>query len=239
MGKETIRDVVEQLVLLNTSVATMDTKVTSNGTKLEGVKGEVRKLSEAVAELGPRVQLIEEKCAAVEKRCDELNLSVADARTYALKEIHKIEAKRNNLVLFGIPEASDSHQGSPRDQDLKKVDEVVELLAGAKKPFELKFRIGKKQDRPRPILVRMRDLIDKDSLLSKAHTLSQHPQWKKTFIQPDLTRNQREQVQRMESELTITAATRNAELKNGEGWKWAIRGRGMDRHLAKVKVARA
>ena len=54
MGKETIRDVVEQLVLLNTSVATMDTKVMSNGTKLEGVKGEVKKLSEAVAELGPR-----------------------------------------------------------------------------------------------------------------------------------------------------------------------------------------
>ena len=232
MGKETIRDVVEQLVLLNTSVASM-------GTKLEGVSGEVKKLSQAVAELGPRVRLIEEKCAAVEKQCDELNSSVAEVRSNALKEIHEIEAKRGNLVFFGIPEASDSHQGSPRDQDVKVVDEVVELLAGAKKPFELKFRIGKKQDRPRPILVRMRDQSDKDSLLSKAHTLSQHPTFKKVFIQPDLTRNQREQVQRIESELTNTAATRNADLKNGEGWKWAIRGRGTDRHLAKVKVARA
>ena len=235
MGKETIRDVVEQLVLLNNSVASMDSKVTSNGTKLEGVCGEVKKLSQAVAELGPRVRIIEEKCAAV----DELNSSVAEVRSNALKEIHEIEAKRGNLVFFGIPEASDSHQGSPRDQDVKVVDEVVELLAGAKKPFELKFRIGKKQDRPRPILVRMRDQSDKDSLLSKAHTLSQHPTFKKVFIQPDLTRNQREQVQRIESELTNTAATRNADLKNGEGWKWAIRGRGMDRHLAKVKVARA
>ena len=233
MGKETIRDVMEQLVLLNGTVASMSGK-------LEGVCSEVKKLSQAVAEFGPRVHLIEEKCAAVEQQCDELNSSVVNVRSDALKEINEIEVKRCNLVFFGIPEASDSNQGSPRDQDVKVVDQVIELLAGAKKAFELRFRIGKKQDdKPRPILIRMRDFGDKECILSKAHTLSQHPQWKKIFIQPDLTRNQREQVQRMESELSNTAAARNAELKNGEGWKWGIRGRGTDRHLAKVKVGRA
>ena len=79
---------------------------------------------------------------------------------------------------------------------------------------------------------------DKEDVLRKAHSLRERPQWKKVFIKPNLTRNQSDFIQKLDEELASVAESRNAELKNGEDWKWAIRGQGAEHHLAKVKNAR-
>ena len=53
-------------------------------------------------------------------------------------------------------------------------------------------------------------------LLSKAHTLKEHPEWKKVFIKPDLTRNQRDFIPKLDEELASVAESRDAELKKGK-----------------------
>ena len=177
-----------------------------------------------------------ERIAATEKTCDELHELIknakAEAKAEALSELHAVEAKRPNVIIFGIPEPSGD--ASLRDQDIKAVDDIIESLTGNKKPFDLRFRIGKKQAKPRPILIRMLDLKDKEEILGKGYKLKDHPQWKDIYIKEDLTRSQREQVGQLNEKLAAEATSKNAGLKN-EDWRWVVRGRGMQRHLAKSK----
>ena len=161
--------------------------------------------------------------------------AVKDVKADALRELYAVEAKRSNLVLFGIPEPGRSESSvSPRDQDIKSVDSILELLTGVKKPFDLRFRIGKKQDKPRPILIKVPDPKDKEEILSMGHKLKDNPQWKSVYINEDLTPAQREHIDQLNKNLVSEANSKNAGLKN-EDWKWVVRGRGFQRHLAKTK----
>ena len=161
--------------------------------------------------------------------------AVKDVKADALRELYAVEAKRSNLVLFGIPEPGRSESSvSPRDQDIKSVDSILESLTGVKKPFDLRFRIGKKQDKPRPILIKIPDPKDKEEILSMGHKLKDNPQWKSVYINDDLTPAQREHIDQLNKNLVSEANSKNAGLKN-EDWKWVVRGRGFQRHLAKTK----
>ena len=164
--------------------------------------------------------------------------AVKDVKADALRELYAVEAKRSNLVLFGIPEpvrSESSGHVSPRVQDIKSVDSILESLTGVKKPFELRFRIGKKQDKPRPILIKVPDPKDKEEILSMGHKLKDNPQWKSVYIKEDFTPAQREYIDQLNKNLVSEANSKNAGLKN-ENWKWVVRGRGMQRHLAKTKI---
>ena len=176
------------------------------------------------------------RITATEKACNELRELIkdakAEAKAEALSELHAVEAKRPNVIVFGIPEPSGD--ASPRDQDIQAVEDIFESLTGSKKPFDLRFRIGKKQEKPRPILIRMPDLKDKEEILGKGYKLKDHPQWKNVYIKEDLTCAQREQVGQLNEKLASEANSKNAGLKN-EDWRWVVRGRGMQRHLAKSK----
>ena len=64
--------------------------------------------------------------------------------------------------------------------------------------------------------------------------LKDNPQWKRVYINEDLTPAQREHIDQLNKNLVSEANSKNAGLKN-EDWKWVVRGRGMQRHLAKTK----
>ena len=154
-----------------------------------------------------------------------------------VKEFSEMEAKRNNIVVFGVPEPSSSNGESPRDKDVKVIDGILEKIIGEKIAFDLKFRIGQKQDgKVRPIVISMRNVGDKESVLKNANRLRDHQTWSKIYLKPDLTKSQREFVKAQEAELKVEAARRNSLLKNGESWEWKIRGRGLQHHLAKVTI---
>ena len=136
-----------------------------------------------------------------------------------------------------MPEPSSSNGESPRDKDVKVIDGILEKIIGEKIAFDLKFRIGQKQDgKVRPIVISMRNIGDKESVLKNANRLRDHQTWRKIYLKPDLTKSQREFVKAQEAELKVEAARRNSLLKNGESWEWKIRGRGLQHHLAKVTI---
>ena len=169
----------------------------------------------------------------------EIKGTMAQDKEATMKEFFEIEAKRSNLIAMGVPEPDRSLQPSPNDQDVKKVDEIFEAIAGEKKVFQLQRRIGKPGDRPRPILIRMPNAADKEFILSKGKNLKDHPQWKNVVIKPDMTTNQRDYAKKRGEDLDAVAVARNADLKNGENFKWVIRGRGVRPYLGKATVAQA
>ena len=99
--------------------------------------------------LETRLTTIEADIARAKKTC-ESNLEMA------IKEMNEMEEKRANIVVFGLPEPGHQAGSSPREQDSKKVDQILEKITGRKIKFSIKFRIGAKaENKVRPIAVKL------------------------------------------------------------------------------------
>ena len=111
----------------------------------------------------------------------------------------------------------------------------LRLLLKKKVAFEIKNRMGAREEgKVRPIQIRLREERDKELILSASHRLKGHQQYKDIYIKPDYTRAQREFIKDQTVKLREEAAQKNSLLKNREGWEWQIRGKGLQRHLAKI-----
>ena len=141
--------------------------------------------------------------------------------------------------MFGVPEQNETeNRDQAREKDTRAIESIIEAIAGEKKAFDLRFRIGKKQeDKPQPILIKVIDLKEKEEILGKIHNLKGHAVCDKIYIKHDLTRLQREHLKQLNEKLSADADLRNQGLKN-EDFRWVVRGRGMQHHLAKFKNVR-
>ena len=194
------------------------------------------KMDSVETHLKAAVDDLRQKVQDVDKRVTDTAQEVTRVKISTMKEIYEMDDKRSNVIVFGIPEPVSTGGVSPRDKDAKDIDSIFETIVGRKIAFDLKFRIGQKQDnRIRPIAVKLRELSDKEAVLSSSAALRGHQQWGGVYIKHDLTKFQREFIKKQEDELRAEAATRNSLLGNGEDWEWGIRGRGMMRHLSKVR----
>ena len=177
--------------------------------------------------LETRLTTIEADIARAKKTC-ESNLEMA------IKEINEMEEKRANIVVFGLPEPGHQAGSSPWEQDSKKVDQILEKITGRKIKFSIKFRIGAKaENKVRPIAVKLENPHEREEILGGASALKSESDWKLVYVKQDLTKNQRDLLKKQEEELKEEAQEKNSLLKNGEDWKWVIRGRGFQRHLIK------
>ena len=247
---ERIEDLTKAMNICNQNVTTLSSNQAtfrqSTSQTLNDVKKDVQSntltlnvMKQDVESLAVGVE--ENKKMTAENKSDivEIKSTMAQDKEATMKELFEIEAKRPNLVVMGVPEPDRSLQPSPNDQDVKKVDEIFEALAGEKKVFQLQRRIGKPGDRPRPILIRMPNAADKEFILSKGKVLKDHPQWKNVVVKPDMTANQRDFAKKRGDDLAALAVAKNADLKNGENFKWVVRGRGVRPYLGKATVAQA
>ena len=198
-------------------------------TTVNGVADRIGNLETSLRGIKTDIKSLDDRLIAVESR------DGADCEDKVVRELSEIEAKKKNILIFGLPEPSSSDRVSPRDKDTQVVDSLIERVAGKKVAFDVRFRIGKKDEgKIRPIVVALRDERDKESILRGSSKLKDSNDWQHVYIRPDLTKAQREFMKKQEEQLKVEAASKNSLLKNGETWEWKIRGRGLVRYLAKV-----
>ena len=215
-------DVVEKRI--DASEARIQTKIDAVEKRIDA------SVKSTLEELGKKMNTMESDLQQVKKSCDD-NLMVT------LKELNEMEEKRSNIIIFGLPECLSQGGSSPRDSDASQVDGILEKVTGHKVAFDVKFRIGQKEEnKTRPIVVKIRDPSSKEEILKGSTALKDHLEWKNVYIKPDLTKRQRELFKKHEEELREEAGRRNAHLKNGEDWEWGVRGRGLQRHLIKLRI---
>ena len=229
---EDIQEIMNQMKneLVNKIMVVMD--------KIDAME---KRIDASEARIQDKIDMVEKRIDAsvtnIEQRVSEVEKMSTENKAGTLKELYEMDEKRSNVVVFGIPEPVDSGEASLRDKDTKEVDSIFQAVTGQKKAFEIKFRIGKKQEgKARPIVVKLRDQNYKEEILNSSANLRNHGQWKDVYIRPDLTKCQREFIKKQEEELQAEAMRRNSQLKNGEDWAWGVRGKGMQRHLTKVKA---
>ena len=98
-----------------------------------------------------------------------------------------IERRRCNLVIHGIDENSDD--GGPFDDE--SVEEIMKALRCPPRSVEEVIRIGRRVDgKVRPLRIKLRLLEAKTEVLKRAKLLKENENFKRVFIQLDLTLNQ-------------------------------------------------
>ena len=174
-----------------------------------------------------RLNTIEADISQAKKTCQS-NLETA------IWEMNEMEEKRENIVVFGLPEQGNQEKGSHWEYDHKKVDQILEKIMGRKMKFSIKFRIGAKaENKVRPIVVKLGNPHEKKEILGRTFALQSESIWKNVYIKQDLTKNQRDLLKKQEEELKEEAEKRNSLLKDRENWRWIIKGKGFQRHLIK------
>ena len=168
-------------------IGTQLKKVSELGTQLKNVFDTLLTINNKLTSVESKLETVESKLEKsvedIQKRVDAVEQRVTSCESATFKELYDIEAKRSNIVLFGLPEPERTGTISPKEQDAKVVDEIFDFLTGGKQAFEIKFRIGQKQDgKTRPLSVNLRDIRSKDEILSKSSTLKEHPLWKNVYI---------------------------------------------------------
>ena len=117
------------------------------------------------------------------------------AATTIAEELAERDRKKNNIVVYNFPENPD--QTTEREKFVEMCKVTTELDVNVHKIY----RLGRKTDKTRPLLVCLESEDAKLTLLSRAPKLRFHTQYKSTFIAPDMTRFQRVKHKRLVDEL--------------------------------------
>ena len=144
-----MKEIETQLKKLNSSNSEL-------GTQLKNVSDTLLTINNKLTSVESKLETVESKLEKsvedIQKRVDAVEQRVTSCESATFKELYDIEAKRSNIVLFGLPEPERTGTISPKEQDAKVVDEIFDFLTGGKQAFEIKFRIGPKQDgKTRPV----------------------------------------------------------------------------------------
>lgn len=146
-----------------------------------------------------KLAMLEAKVADLEAK---IELNIEKKIEDMLDERLEREKKKNNLIIFGIPEAPESVQGVNRKHnDLNKLEKLGDGLSDELKIdstiIENIYRIGKivnDNTRPRPVCIKLKEMHDKYRILNSAKRLRDvSDDWRKNvFISLDYTKHQRE-----------------------------------------------
>jgi len=179
----------------------------------EGMQHRLRELEESSKEAVRRGQENEKELKKLredmEKRSDQAARRVEKSETSVMAEMNEREAKRKNVVIYGMPE-SRSEEGKKRmDDDKRELDNIFTLLdirVSTEDDVEFCRRVGERSDRPRPLVVGFFTEWSKSILLKNSRYLA-GTDMENLSVAPDLTHQQR----KAEGELQAEADRLNEE----------------------------
>ena len=170
--------------------------------------------------LKEKIKDLENKSAVWESQIQSLRekSDVGDGQSEGSPyELQLRERKKNNLIVFGLPEddTNDLHQ-------LKAL--FSNLGAGVNVVDTQYFRIGRKIGKCRPLIVKLKNPEEKAEVLFKAKGLKNNRVWKGISITHDLTKTQCQVEKVREAELWREAEERNCHLPPGDKSVWRVVG---------------
>ena len=183
-------------------------------------------LKDSVSKLGTQIEALSRANTALEKRFNDLlksqsetqkslkppEVSTAATASSIADELSERERKKNNIIVYNFPEASEQ---SPEDQNFAN---LCKTIVKVDINIQKMFRIGRKDsNRVRPLLVCFTSEESKLAVLSNAPRLRFHDIYKKVFIAPDMTRFERAKHKKLVEELKQRRqqGETNLIIKNG------------------------
>ena len=95
-------------------------------------------------------------------------------------ETKEREARKGNIVVYGVKESKKGEVAGKKEDDKKMAEIAEEIGVTLREKPELKWRIGRPtqdKSKPRPMLIRIGDKERCARLMENAKKLSRKPEW--------------------------------------------------------------
>ena len=206
------------------------------------------KYSKASLKVDARLDKLEEESAKINELIidvDELRKKLESDTTGTggdadaiFEELREREMKKDNILVYGIPEPHGNTSEQRAQMDKNRICEVLRKIDTRAGLRDIKFlvRLGKyDNDKCRPILVGLRSAEVRDEILSKASRLNTLDKpFSLVKITKDLTKRQRDEDYRLISVSDKRNETLTEEEKKNFVWK--VIGKRGERRLIKTRL---
>lgn len=184
----------------------VDSKLNFMSSQIEGIKEQMKSSAQ-----NPQAQTTE----VVKEACFNMSDKIA---------------REKNIIMFNLPESVGTIEENIA-KDKEQVQEINKITAELDNP-EIKIRrLGKKGEKPRPLLVSFSEMGDKEKVMGNLTKMKHAKEpLNKVSVKHDLTKIEREE----EKKLLAEAKTMNA-LEEDPTVKYIVRGMPWDRKIIKVK----
>ena len=102
-----------------------------------------------------------------------------------MNEMQNREERKNNLVLFNIPESEHADGADRKQDDRQFIDNVLAYLNATDCTYVNVFRLGKKGTSPRPLKVT--SVTNRSKILKASKELRNSPSYKEVYVNKDMT----------------------------------------------------
>lgn len=159
--------------------------------EVDGITGILHGLVNRVEEIERVNRHLHDRCAKLEEKQESI-----------ISEIEDRQRRQSNLVISGLSEKQSGNNDERKAHDDKHVCNLLRELDVSKDAVRTSYRIGKPQsNRSRLLRMVCYDKDQKMEILRKARKLNDSDNFKKTYINPDLTPLQQLQQKELRKEL--------------------------------------
>ena len=214
------------------------------------IEASIRQLEGRVANVEDRMTRVEEREKLAEcciDRAQEVALSAKaavetvkdDITKVLLEEMREREEKKLNFIMHNIGEAEPGTPEEEKRWDEDSFDNVMKALKGDHRysnSATFSRRIGSRlQDRPRPLLIGLRNETVKTEILNQARNLMKS-NLKEVNVVPDLTKKQREADEDMMREAGRKKGEELTQEDRAKNLRWVAVGKKGIRKLVKKEA---
>ena len=119
-----------------------------------------------------------------------------------LEEIEQREMRRDNIIIFGLPEVFGKSLGERHQHDVMSTQEMFQTVGLSNVQTVEVRRIGKiVNGKVRPLRVKLRDRVLQYEIINKSKDLRKSHRYKNVFISRDLTKEQQQEQYKLRQEL--------------------------------------
>ena len=179
--------------------------ILNNFEKFKKVSNEISKIKNEmdtkILEIEKRVASCEETGSkkSVEQAVQEVNRSMEQNS----EEKELIESKKRNLVYFNVPESTEDSPADRMKYDFGKLEEAYKNEALAHNDIETLYRVGKRGETNRPLIVKFKNDQTRSRILGSSSKLNiKHDnEVRPIYVSIDRTPKQREEHKKLVEEL--------------------------------------
>ena len=204
--------------MLNNSMKDMEAKMSKMEAQLQTAVLERKILAEKIENMENKNRQVKENVMNLEGEVTSgMEKAKEEVKVELRGEMREREEKRNNIVIYGLKESTETDGKKRKEEDEEKVKKMateidIEFKGEIRSIYRARPAAGKPaDDRPCPLVVTIEDDETREGILANARRMAGKDEWKRVFVAHDLTWRQREEMRKEEGKLREDAEKRTKE----------------------------
>ena len=176
-----------------------DDRISQNGAKIDTFMNIITTMQKEMTEIKQQMTKVVENTSQTEGADDEkLSSQTAQMQSHVsetLSDQHEKEEKKNNVIVYNVPETAQSDDKTEMIEDLKTVKEIVSVVLPNVDNVTLcdtnVMRLGRRiPGKTRPIKIQFKDDFTKGKIFRNSVKLRNHDKYKNVNISNDKTKKE-------------------------------------------------